>query len=231
MRNILLFVLLCLSKITFSQKLTEADSLLRLKYYQHIFPVALNSKSNMLYEGIDNPLAIRFPDEDSKKLKYLFKTHNGIIFQSDSYYVTVPKNSGRAFISTFLITETDTILIGKKEFAVQKVPLPSLKFGGVVIQDQSVIDRGILLRPDSVKVYFSDDIIGSENWCTAEHFNIGYSFGGRYISIDNKGPLLTRKTREFISKLKSNENVVIKVTNINCSLIYKNLPLVRFKLK
>lgn len=230
MRNILLLVFLCIAEAIAAQKLNEADSLLRRKYYQRIFPKAINSKSDILYEGIDNLLDIQFPDETSRTFRYLLKTHNGMIFKADNMYITIPRNAGRAFISTYVITETDTVLFGKKEFAVQRVPLPSLKIGNTVIRDQSVIDKNIFLKSDSLKVFFTDDIENSENWCHVEYFIIGYSFGGKYISFDNKGDLLTATTKEFIMNLKPNEDVVIKVSNMDCSLIYKTLPLVRFKI-
>ena len=232
MKYTLLIVILFISNTTYSQKLSEADSLLRRKYYHRILPKAINSKIDILYSGIDNLIEIQFPDEASKRFKCLLKTNNGIIFESDNSYNTIPKNAGRSFISTYIITDKkDTILFGKKEFEVQNVPIPCLKVGSEIIKDQSIIDKKTFLNGDSLKVFFTDDIRSSENWCTIEFFNIGYTYGGKFISVDNKGALLTKNAFDFMSKLKSNASMVIKVSSINCSMIFKHLPLVRFKIK
>jgi hypothetical protein len=231
MKQYLLVVFLFTSLSAFKQKLSEEDSLLQRKYYQRIFPKAINSKTNFLYYGIDNELTLQYPDEDAKKLKLLLKTHNGKIFEADSgSYLTIPRNAGRAFISVFMLTSRDTISLGKKEFTVLPLPIPSLKIGNVVLKDETVVERSAFFKKDTLKVYFTDDIEKSDCWCKVEHFNVGYTYGGRYISVDNNGAILSKESLDLISKLK-NQEVVIKVTNINCSQIYKSLPLVRFKIQ
>lgn len=231
MKQYLLLFFLFISPSVIGQKLSEEDSLLQRKYYQRIFPKAVNSKGNLLYYGIDNELSLQYPDEASKKLKYLLKTHNGKIFESDKGgYLTIPKNSGRAFISVFMLTARDTVSLGKKEFTVLSLPIPTLKVGNVVIKDQSIVEKSTFFKKDTLKVFFTDDIDKSDCWCKVEHFNVGYTYGGRYISVDNNGAILSRETLDLLSKI-NNQEVVIKVTNINCSQIYKSLPLVRFKIQ
>jgi hypothetical protein len=232
MNLIRLFLLLGLALVTnaaLSQKLSETDSLLRKKYYQKIYPKAINSRSDVLYDGIDNVIEIQYPDEVSKGFKYVFKTHNGILFEQDNSYITIPRNAGRAFISTYYVSERkDTILFGKKEFEVRNVPIPTLKIGNEIIKELSIVDRAAFIKNDSLKVYFTADIISSESWCSVEYFSIGYTYGGRYISIDNKGAILSKRTKDFIRRLQPNQNMVIKVSEVNCNKIIKNLPLVKF---
>jgi hypothetical protein len=231
MKQYILVIFLFTYQSVFSQKISEEDSLLRRKYYQRVFPKAVNSRTDLLYYGIDNELTLQYPDQDSKKLKYLLKTHNGKIFESDSgSYLTIPRNAGRAFISVYMLTAKDTLSLGKKEFTVVPLPLPALKIGNVVIKDQTIIEKSTFYKKDSLKVFFTDDIENSDCWCKVEHFNVGYAYGSRYISVDNNGALLSKETLDLISKLK-NQEVVIKVTNINCSQIYKSLPLVRFRVQ
>ena len=231
MKLYLLIFCLFIFHSVFCQKISEADSLLRQKYYHRVFPKAINSINNFLYDGIDNAMVMEYPDEASKKLHYLVKTHNGIIFETDSGYITIPKNTGRAFISVFMLTDHDTILLGKKEFTVLNVPIPTLKIGKSIVKDLAAIDRQDFFRGDSLKVYFTDDLEYSDNWCKVEYFNIGYVFGGKYFSVDNKGPMLSGKTLDFIAKLKFNQEIVIKVMSVDCSHIFKHLPLVRFKIR
>ena len=232
MKTLLLLFFVFAINSAYCQKHSEADSLLQRKYYHKIIPRATSSKSDILYYGIDNPIDLKFPDEASKHFNYVVKTHNGIIFESDNSYITIPRNAGRAFISIYIIAEDkDTILINKKEFKVQNVPIPSIKIGNQIISEESILEKNVFLRNDTVKVFFTDDIINSENWCTVEFFNLGYAYGGKYISVDNKGAILSKQTLDFIRQQKPNQNMVIKVSEINCSQIFKHLPLVRFKLK
>lgn len=207
--------------------------MLRRKYYHQVYLKATQSKADILYNGIDNPLEIHFPDEFSKGLKYTFKTHNGLLFETGSNtYMTIPKNTGRAFISAYFINDhKDTILVGKKEYSVVNLPIPTLKIGRELIKDESLIDKRAFLTGDSLKVFFTDDISNSDEWCTVEFFNLGYTYGGRYISVDNKGALLSNATLDFIKNLRPDQIVTIKVSSIRCSMIYKNFPFVRFKIK
>jgi hypothetical protein len=174
---------------------------------------------------------LQFPDEASKSFKYLLKTHNGTLYKADMGYNIIPRNSGRAFISIYVITkDIDTILVGKKEFTVLNIPLPSLKMKDIIISEQSNVDRRIFFTGDSLKILFTEDIPSSDVWCTIERFNIGYTYGGVYVSIDNETPLLTGKTLDFIKKLRPAQELVIKVTSMNPTGIIKHQPIVRFRI-
>jgi ABC-type phosphate transport system auxiliary subunit len=70
----------------------------------------------------------------------------------------------------------------------------------------------------------------SDAWCTIERFNVGYAYGGVYVSVDNETPLLTSKTLDFIKKLKPTQEIVIKVTSMTHTGIIRHLPIVRFKI-
>lgn|ERR1035437_4622937 len=215
-----------------SKKLSASDSLLVKTYRNKILPKAINSKKDVLYNGIDNTLMLQYPDETSKSFRYYLKSHNGIVYKAEtgSGFNVIPRNSGRAFISIFVINKTnDTILVGKKEFAVLNIPLPCLKVKDVIIKDQATVDRRVFFTGDSIKVLFSEDIPSSDTWCIIERFNIGYAYGGVYVSIDNETPILTSKTLDFLKKLKPAQEVVIKVTSITPTGIIRHLPIVRFR--
>jgi GldM C-terminal domain len=215
------------------KKLSASDSVIVKTYRNKILPKAVNSKNDVLYNSIDNTLMLQYPDEKSKTFKYYLKSHNGIVYKAEtgSGFNIIPKNSGRAFISIFVINKNnDTILIGKKEFAVLNIPLPCLKVKNIIIKDQSTVDRRVFFTGDSVKVLFSEDIPSSDTWCIIERFNIGYAYGGVYVSIDNESPILTSKTLDFMKKLKPAQELVIKVTSISPTGIIRHLPIVRFKI-
>lgn len=229
MRLVFLLPLTLIFQQTVAQD--EKDILVQQSYYNKVIPISISSKSNLLYNGIDNFLRLQFPDEASKKFHYYVKSHNGIVTRTDSGYVVVPKFAGRAFISVFMITShKDTLILGKKEFKVVNLPLPTVKVGDVVINSESVVDRKTFFSGNALKVFFTDDIPNSDTWCNVLYFNLGYSFGGSYVSVDNNGALPSKETIDFIKKIRSGQEITIKVVNISSSIVVKDLPLVRFRM-
>lgn len=227
MKIVLVLLFIFVNHVVSSQ---TVDEMIQQTYYNRVLPLSITSKSDVLYSGIDNYVKLRFPDPVSKNLKYLLRTHNGFIVEyEDSAYLTVPKFTGRSFITVFMITGSyDTLLLGRKEFKVISIPIPIVKIGPVIIREQSNIDRNVFFKGDSLKVYFTDDIPMSDQWCKINYFNIGYQIGSNYMSINNDGALLSKNTLDFLKKLKSGQEIIIKVNSISSDIIIKNLPLVRF---
>lgn len=194
-------------------------------------PISVDSKDNNLYNGIDNNLIINYINDESKQFNIILTTNNGRMIKSENGWLTIPRNAGRSFVTIYLISlNNDTLLIGKKEFTVKKVPYPVLKISNTVISDSMWLNRKIFFTKDSLKLFFTDDLPESNYWYQVKFFTIGYSFGGRYISIDNNGPSFSNKSLEFIRKLSQGHQLVIKVTSVTPSGILKFLPLIRFRI-
>jgi hypothetical protein len=214
-----------------AQIMSGNDSLVLRSYWNKISIRATGSKGDYLYNGIDNDLSIVCPDSISSHFKLFLSANNGKIIKSDNGYSTIPKNAGRSFVTTYYINDTnDTIVIGKKQFIVLALPYPSLIIGKNMITEKATIDRSVFFTSDSLKLFYTSDYPESDYWFKIEHFIIGYSYGGNYISAENEGPKLTPKTLDFIKRLAPGQEIVIKVNSISPLRITSYLPLVRFKI-
>jgi hypothetical protein len=213
-----------------AQLLNKSDSILIKNYWNKINIKSIDSNNNFLYSGIDNNLNIIFPNEELSHNRVILKTNNGKIFKNDGGWLTIPGHSGRSFISIYLITlNSDSLIIGKKEFIVKQVPVPVLKLHENIIKDSAILNHKIFYTADSLKLYFTDDLSASNNWFQIKNFTIGYSFGGKYVSVDNEGAVFSTKSLELISKMEINQQLVINITSITPTGILKYLPLIRFR--
>jgi hypothetical protein len=224
MKKILLIFLII---TTISLKLAaqdQVDSVVAL--------ITLTSKNQNLYAGIDNYLVLKKDSKVLSSLKYNLSTNNGIIKDADSCFLIVPKFTGLATLKIYRITPVnDSIFVKNEEFKVLNLPIPSLRIGECAIGSHNYIDRKVFLAGDSLRIFFSDDIISSNTWCKVTSFNFGYQYGNNYISVDNNSPIFSEETIRFLKKINSGQEVVIKVNNISTSQLIKNLPLIRFTLK
>ncbi len=214
-----------------SQPLNKTDSLL-FKYWNKILVKSGNSINNYLYSGIDNNLEISYPDEEIKKYNLFLKSNNGLISNSEDGWFTVPDHAGRSFISVFIVTlSSDTLMIGKKEFIVKKIPFPVLKVNGNIIKDSIVVNRQIFNSGDTLKLYFTDDLPESNNWFEITNFTLGYMYGFKYVSLNNEGAVFSPESLELIENLRRNQQLVINVTRVTPTgiVVLRELPLVRFK--
>jgi hypothetical protein len=104
-----------------------------------------------------------------------------------------------------------------------------LKLSENIIKDSVVLNRKIFFNGDSLKLYFTDDLYDSNNWYKVNNFTIGYSFGGKYVSVENEGPVFSPKSLELISSLSPNQPLVINITSVTPTGILKFMPLIRFR--
>lgn len=233
MRILYTFILLAFSisiiNLT-AQQPENSDSLLIKRYWNKVFPKSVTSLKNYLYNGIDNYLQMVYPDEASMGYGYHITTNNGMVFTVDDGYLTIPQSAGRSFFTIYLVTSKhDTLMIGKKQFIVQNVPIPTLKIGNYVISENTVIDKSVFFAGEPLKLYFTDDIPESTEWYNIQNFSLGYSYGSIYLSVDNNGSDIEDETRKFISKIGIGRAIFIKVNTISPTGILRFLPIVKFK--
>ena len=226
----MLSIYLCCTNLD-GQSYINTDSLLNV-CRDKINPRSTTSVSDLLYSGIDNNLVIQYPDEKTKQFKICFSTQNGKVFETDDGVITIPRSTGKSYFITRLVTpKNDTLFIGRKEFTVVNVPLPTLKIGKFFIREQSYVDRRVFMGNDSLKLFFTDDIPESSNWYQIKFFTIEYSNGGIFNTIDNDGCSITESAKEIIKRLQPGKEMVIKVITITPTQLTKYLPMIRFRLQ
>jgi hypothetical protein len=147
-------------------------------------------------------------------------------------FKTVPKFAGNSYVGVYMInSNNDTLLIGKKKFTVLRIPDPCLKVGNTVINDNGAISRNELLKGDSLKLFFTEDIPESIHWYNIDYFSSGYRYGGSFFYEENKGPLFSKNAMDIIKKQLPGQELVIKVVSISPKAEhFRIMPIVRFKM-
>jgi hypothetical protein len=188
-----------------------------------------SSREGSLYSGIDNSLQI------DKNLRFEYdtfflSTNNGqVIYDSNSLILLVPDRLGKLRLNFYGIQGDDTISEGYKYFTVKGVPSPTLTLNDFPIAEKCTLARQTLLTCDSLGIFFSKDLISSENWLKVTRFSLGYTYGGFYISHINTGNKFTTKTKQILSQIGPDREITIRPTveaegNVTIELpIYKIL--------
>jgi hypothetical protein len=190
---------------------------------------AVDSKNNILYAGIDNRIITDYSrfEEDHE---YILKVNNGIIFSDSIYYISVPDRPGDARFLVLGIRDNDTALIGYRYFEVRNVPEPLLAVDTLRLKEEDVISKNHLLNCDSLNIFISDDIIGSESWFKIVKFTLGYVYGGYYVEHVNNTNKLSRETKQIIYTIGPTKEIIIKPVVKGEGKLIKELPIFRLTL-
>lgn len=188
-----------------------------------------HSRSNILYAGMDNPVEIGISEHENIE-DFILETSNGIVFYDSLRFITIPVRSGLSRLVLLKVEDNDTILQGHRFFQVKNIPDPLLKIDTSFFDETSEIYKRQLIQSDSISVFFSSDIIGSENWFKIKEYSIGYTFGGFYRSYSFKGNRITDAAKIIINRISPGKVVVFRITAESEGNIMKELPVYRLKL-
>ena len=78
---------------------------------------AVNSRSNILYAGMDNEIYVDYSGLGIYT-EYLLAVNNGVVFPDSTCYISIPDRAGKARFLVFGINGTDSTLIGYRYFQV-----------------------------------------------------------------------------------------------------------------
>lgn len=186
--------------------------------------IAVNTYSNALYVGIDNPILINQPYSDA----FFIESTNGMVYQDSIYHVVMPSRAGLTRLILYEIKGVDTIRHGYKFFPVRNIPEPRLMLDNIVVNDLQDLSKKLLLNTNRLGIFVSEDIIGSENWFTVKKFSIGYIYGGMYVSYINESDIISEKTKREILRLSPGKQLIIKVTSEGEGALIKDLPIYNY---
>lgn len=191
--------------------------------------IAIDSRNNILYTGIDNYIKYDYSKFEDR-YEYILKVNNGIVFPDSNYYVAIPDRPGNARFLVFGLKDSDTTLLGYKYFKVKNIPEPLLAIDTLRLKEEDVINKNHFLNSDSLNIYISEDIIGSENWFKIVKFTLGYVYGGYYVEHTNNTNILSQETKQIIFTIGPTKEIIIKpVVKATGSLI-RDLPIYRLTL-
>jgi len=189
----------------------------------------VNSKSSILYAGVDNPVEISINGDESIE-DFILETSNGIVLHDSLRFITIPVRSGISRLILSKIEGKDTILKGHQFFQVKNVPDPLLKIDTSCFDEISGIYKRQLIRSDSISIFFSSDIAGSENWFKIKEYSIGYIFGGFYRSYSFQGNKISNATKSIINRISPGKVVIFTIIAESEGQIQKELPVYRLRL-
>jgi len=188
------------------------------------------SKHGYLYLGIDNYVSLHTENLPSAD-EYMLEANNGtIIPDSNELYLIIPERQGKVRMLLYKISETDTVLIGYQYFTVKMVPDPRLTLNRMPISTPTTLPKKLLMSCDSLGIFVSNDIPGSENWFKITEFTFGYNYGGYYISHKNISNKFTAETRHIIDLTGPDREVSIRPKVESEGNVKLELPIYRIKI-
>ncbi len=191
--------------------------------------IAVDSRNNILYTGIDNYIENDFSKfEDG--YEYIIKVNNGIVFPDSNNYVAIPDRPGNARFLVYGLQNGDTTLIGYKYFRVKNVPEPRLAVDTLRLKEEDTINKSHFLNSDSLNIFISEDIIGSENWFRIIKFTLGYVYGGYYVEHTNNTNVISQETKQIIFTIGPTKEIIIKPVVKATGKLTKELPIYRLTL-
>ncbi len=191
--------------------------------------VAIDSRNNILYSGIDNRLITDYSGFE-ENYEYILKVNNGIVFADSNYYITIPDRPGNARFLLLGLRDSDTVIIGYRYFKVKIVPDPMLVVDTLRLKEEDVISKNHFLNSDSLDIFISDDIIGSGDWFKIIKFTLGYVYGGYYLEHTNNTNIISRETKQIIYNIGPTKEIIIKPVVEGEGKLIKELPIFRLTL-
>lgn len=224
--RVFLTILFELSSVLISSK--SAFSQYRLgNHLDESSIITLSSLKGVLYSGIDNILKVNSTlrkDFDT----ILIESNNGkVVIDSADKILIIPDRPGKVRLTLLGILRKDTTEIGYKYFTVLGIPQPLLSINNMPINTPCTIPRKAIIDCDSLTIFFSNDIEGSEKWMKISKFVLGYNYGGFYIAHLNPGNLLTNETKSILNKIGPDREISIRLTTVSEGMVYKELPIYR----
>ena len=141
-------------------------------------------------------------------------------------FVVIPAKSGRIRLTVFS-THNDTVVIGYEYLQVKQVPEPKLMLNNYKIDARAQLPKSLLMNCDSLSVYFTDDLPGSQLWLRITEFTLGYNYGGFHVSYPNPSNHILFETKEIINRLGPEHEISIRVKASSEGEITKELPIYR----
>jgi hypothetical protein len=189
--------------------------------------VTLSSSKGVLYNGIDNFLKID-PNLTIGYDTVCIESNNGkVVPDSNNLLLIIPDRVGKVRLTLIGLNKNDTSEIGYTYFNVIGIPDPKLTINNIPISTPCTIPRKVIINCDSLGIFFSEDIAGSDKWMKISKFVLGYNYGGFYIAHLNPTNILTLETKKILNKIGPDREISLRLTTESEGMVYKDLPIYR----
>lgn len=194
-----------------------------------LFKVTTSYKG-YLYQGIDNYIEVDSQVFYRAEIVELEGNNGLVVKDTSNRFLVLPERAGKLRLNMIALSKEDTIMQGYRYFNVKYIPEPLLSFNGIPHPAETQISKSELLLCDSLTVYFNNDIPGSELWLLVTGFELGYNYGGLYVSHQNPSNRFSAETLQVINNLGPDHDISIKVDVEGTGKFRKQLPIYRIKL-
>jgi hypothetical protein len=190
---------------------------------------SITSTKEILYNGIDNLLVIDSLVYSQCDTILLQSSNGYILADTLNTFLCYPEKPGDLYLTLFSISENDTTVMGFKSFPVKNIPEPQLTLNTQPINTPVRLPKSVLINCDSLGIFFSEDINGSESWVKITEFSLGYIYGGYYVSHHNPSNKILKSTKDIINQLGPEKELSIKIKVRSEGKIIKQLPIYRIR--
>jgi gliding motility-associated protein GldM len=164
------------------------------------------TKMNVLYRGIDNPVAISVPGIPQDALRATISTGQ-LIQQSDGTYIARVKSGSEAVVSVSAEVQGKTKNMGSFTFRLKSVPDPVAKFAGKTSVDNTVQKRE-LTAALGVIAELKDFVFDLEY--PIRSFDITVVMGGDVKTLSSNSNRLTDDQKELLKQVRRNQVVIVE---------------------
>ncbi len=158
------------------------------------------TKMNVLYLGVDNPMAISIPGIAENKIYPTIS--NGQILKSGRSFVVKPNLPGKAAITIIADIDGNKKQMGSMVFRVKEIPDPVAKVGG---KKGGSIEKNILLAQQIVLADLENFDFDAK--FTITEFTVSVNKGGIYQDEKSNSRKFTDAQKDLIRNLSSGDRV------------------------
>ncbi len=163
-------------------------------------------KMNVLYRGIDNPVAISVPGVSQDALSASIST-GSLSKQSDGTYIARVKTGSEAVVSVTADIQGVRKNMGSFTFRLKNVPDPVAKFAGQTAVDNTV-QKTQLTASLGVIAELKDFVFDLSY--PIRSFDITVIMGGDVKTLESNSNRLTPQQKELLQQVRRNQVVIVE---------------------
>ncbi len=168
-------------------------------------------KMNVLYRGIDNPVAISVPGIPQESLKATIST-GSLTKQADGTYIARVKSGTTAKVTVSADVNGKTKPMGDFEFRLKSVPDPVAKFAGKTPVDGTVKKNQLTAAIGVIADL--EDFVFDLKYPVAS-FDLTVIMGGNVKTLKSNSNRLTADQKDLLKQVRKNHTVIVE--NIKAS--------------
>jgi hypothetical protein len=190
---------------------------------------SVNSYSNSLYVGIDNPIEVVKKNITYKNISLV--SSQGIVIKDDSYkFNIIPSKTGEILIYVYQHDNGDSVLVFSKVMNVLRVPQPYIAVERMKFNELQSVNKDFFKSNKLFEVHLSDDFIDDSQWFKIKEISVGHVSGMLYTSKSCAGSVLSDEILNMLSNVYSGKEVSFVFTITGTGDLFIRMQPVKIKI-